>query len=205
MVHVHFLKLHIQIQAEHAREHKVIWHLQDCLHTPEAIETYNTGLPAGVSHEVCAHTHAYPAGNTSVKAWWGMVLSTDRSSEIKGIEVWAKKSGWGDEGREGEIASGRLAETFYLTGLHVMDGAFPHATYEQSLAKPASTTPSSAKSALWTGLDKTCQMSILIFHESPISQQKLRAQILQMMKKIKINWYDLHVCALTLKLALVAY
>ncbi len=53
----------------------------------------------------CVRTHTYPVGNTSLKAWSGMLLSTDRSSEIEGMEVWAK--GGAEEMKEGKTVGGR--------------------------------------------------------------------------------------------------
>lgn len=95
--------------------------------TPEARPTYGTGCRAEVSRGRCVHTN--PEGNTSLNTWWGMLLSTDRSSEIKGIEVWVKR---------GEDCWGRASR--YFTPESVIRWIFTHGTYEQSgaQAKPAS-------------------------------------------------------------------
>lgn len=52
----------------------------------------------------CVHAHTCPVENTSLKAWSGMLLSTDRSSEIEGTEVWAK--GRAEGMKEGKTVGG---------------------------------------------------------------------------------------------------
>lgn len=60
-------------------------------------QTCDAGSPTEVSHEVCVHA----VGNTSLKAWLGMLLSSDRSSQIEGIGVWGVMGVVGGGGSRG--------------------------------------------------------------------------------------------------------